>query len=111
MGIRHYVVGNLPGVALWEGKISAGDELWPDSVPRINDAGSHRYGFFLFAQPSKQKIPFEPFKDQPARWDYAAFLTKYGIPAGRKLASNYMILMYDGTQDVPPSEALGLSGK
>lgn len=95
--IRHWVVGNVRGEELRKGNLDSGVVLWPYSSPRIDDEGSHRYGFFLFEQPGH--IEYKPMRDSPVEWNYAEFLQNYSVPI-TKAASNYMILMYDGTPDV-----------
>ena len=75
-----------------------GDVLWPYAAPRIS-AGSHRYGFFLFAQKKREK--FEPVTGLPTHWDADAYLKQYQMSVLDKATSNYYILMYDGTPDDP----------
>ena len=100
--IRHYVVGNIRGSDLhdMEHLSESGVELWPYQAPRVQGPyGSHRYGFFLYEQPTTSPIPFEKINSAPILWDYAAWLEQYNFSSTHKLASNYMIVVYDGSPD------------
>jgi phosphatidylethanolamine-binding protein (PEBP) family uncharacterized protein len=96
--VRHWVKGNIPGTSLiFSNATNAGEDLSAFVGPSP-PSGSHRYVQWLFEQPSK--LSFEAFPDAIQKWDYEAFLQKYGL--GRPVASNWHV-----TQSAPARDAQG----
>ena len=88
--VRHWVVGNIAGSALQKGDLSGGFTISPFHGPSP-PAGSHRYGLFVFKQPTA-KIPYVAYTDPIIQWDYAGFIAKYKL--GEKVASNWHITQH-----------------
>ena len=87
--IRHWLVVNIPGTALREGNIGSGLTLSAYHRPGPPPGtGFHRYGQFVFEQPSPV-IKFRPVSKSIARWNYTAFIGEYKL--GKKLQSNYLL--------------------
>jgi hypothetical protein len=54
-----------------------------------NGTGYHRYGQFLFEQPSAN-VTYAPVASSLAHFDYRAFIAEYRL--GEKLGSNVMLV-------------------
>merc|ERR1712146_331988 len=70
--LRHNVLVNIAGERLQKGFVLASyghHVLWPYSSLRCVCNASHRYGMFLFEQPSSTPIEFEAFQGLPTQWD------------------------------------------
>ena len=94
--VRHWVVGNIAGSALKKGDLSSGFTISPFHGPSP-PAGSHRYGLFIFKQPTS-KIPYVAYTDPIIQWDYAGFIAKYKL--GEKVASNWHITQHFNASNV-----------
>lgn len=95
--LRHWVVGNIPGLLLQngylEGKGRALDDdvtiLQPYRAPHIPKV-SDRYGLFVFEQ--QGRIEFGQLGNLITNFDYADFIRKYKL--GKPKASNFFVAIY-----------------
>lgn len=88
--IRHWVVIDIPGAGLAKGDISGGTVTSPYHQPGPPaGSGYHRYGQFVFEQPTPKLADFTPFKGSIALWNYSSFIGQYKL--GEKVASNYLL--------------------
>jgi len=86
--VRHWVIGNLDSESLVTGNFSTGftvSDFHGPSPPY----GSHRYGQFLFKQPTKLEYT-KISSPVITNWDYKQFLGHYGI-GGKLVASNWHV--------------------
>lgn len=77
--VRHWAVGNIAGCDLHAAAdLAAVATTISPFKPPGPPVGSHRYGFFLFEQPSLD-LDFETFPDKGYQWDFRAYLLTYGF--------------------------------
>ncbi|XP_044743118.1 protein D3-like [Chrysoperla carnea] len=88
---KHWIVGNVPGLKINEGKIIA--DYRPPSPPK--GTGPHRYILLVFVQP-RGKITFkEPFtpsdkSDGRPKWSVKKFAQEYDL--GDPVAGNFFFV-------------------
>ena len=88
--IRHWLVVDIPGAGLAKGDISGGTTASPYHQPGPPPGtGYHRYGQFIFEQPTPKLAGFKPLEGSIALWNYTAFIDKYNL--GEKVASNFLL--------------------
>ena len=88
--IRHWLVVDIPGAGLAKGDISGGMIASPYHQPGPPvGTGYHRYGQFIFEQPTPKLADFKPLEGSIALWNYTAFIDKYQL--GEKVASNFLL--------------------
>jgi len=95
--VARHVVANIPGSELLRGTTldatsSEADQLLPYTSPHLA-GGSHRYGFFLYEQPSRLDSPKQI--QNPATFNTTGALEEW--TTGSVMASNFMILQQNPT--------------
>ena len=75
---RHWVVGNIKGSDLRTGNLSTATTVSAYKGPSP-PWGSHRYGQFLFEQPSKLDYEILPSPSGIYNWDHAKWVEEYGL--------------------------------
>ena len=85
---RHWVVGNIKGSDLRTGDLSTATTVSAYKGPSP-PWGSHRYGQFLFEQPSKLDYEILPSPSGIYNWDYAKWVEEYGLsgPVASRVSS------------------------
>ena len=86
----HWVVVVITGAGRAKWDISGGMGASPYHQPGPPPgSGYHRYGQFIFEQPTPQLADFKPFEGSIALWNYTAFINTYAL--GEKVASNFLL--------------------
>ena len=91
---RHWVVVNIPDVAIRSGDLSEGQELTAYSMPGVSRGETHRYMFLVFGQ--SEYLEFEPFAGDQLSiavrmgWDPFVWARRHGL--GAPLAVQSMLV-------------------
>mmetsp|Transcript_4920 Transcript_4920/g.11400 ORF Transcript_4920/g.11400 Transcript_4920/m.11400 type:complete len:87 (+) Transcript_4920:2-262(+) len=64
-------------------------------------AGSHRYGQFLFEQPSRLNFNLFPANASIVQWDYAGFVKEYSL--GEPVATNWHLTLHTSGNSSAPA--------
>ena len=87
--VRHWVVGNIYGETLREGRMATYAEVFTPFKGPAPPSGAHRYGFFVWEQQGEVADP--QFGDNRTALDYEAFLREAKI-SSPPVASNWIIV-------------------
>jgi len=89
--IRLWALGNIDAAGLVSGDLSAADVI-SDFIGPSPSQGSHRFGYYLFKQPTCERIIFDPLDPVPAFWDYGSWVVNHTL--GFPVAANWHVTQF-----------------